>query len=211
MNDYALGMWALDRVRAMGARILTSMPVERVQPDGSLVTAQGREQYDGIVNASGPWSAALLERSGIKSRYSLDLVRGSHLLVARRHDLGFLLESPDDGRPCFVLPYGEHTLIGTTEVRQGVDEPIECSAGERDYLLRLYNAHFEPGIHEDDIVSTFAGVRPLVASQESDPSAVTRESAIESQGRVATIFGGKWTTSRESGLKVAGLVRKWAN
>lgn len=211
MNDHALGMWALDHVRTMGVRLFTNMPVERLRRDGTLVTVRGSEAYDGIVNASGPWSAVLLERSGISSRHSLDLIRGSHLLVPRRHEIGFLLESPDDGRLCFVLPYGEHTLIGTTEVRQGVSEPIACSAGERDYLLSLYNAHFEPGIHEDAIVSTFAGVRPLVASQERDASAITRESAIEVQGKIATIFGGKWTTSRESGLKVANLVRGWKN
>ncbi len=211
MDDHALGMWALEQIRVMGVRLLSNMPVQSIERNGMLVTARGREEYDGIVNASGPWSAALLERSEIKSRHRLDLIRGSHLLVPRRHEFGFLLESPDDGRVCFVLPYGEHTLIGTTEVRQSVDEPIVCNADERNYLLRLYNAHFDPKINENVIASTFAGVRPLVASRKRDASAVTRESAIEVQGKVATIFGGKWTTSRETGLRLANLVRRWEN
>jgi glycerol-3-phosphate dehydrogenase len=211
MDDHALGMWALDRIRTMGVRMHFHMPVQTIAPSGLLVTLQAREQYDGIVNASGPWSLALLERSNIKSAHKLDLIRGSHLLVPRRHEIGFLLESHDDGRVCFVLPYGEQTLIGTTEVRQSVNDPIACNADERAYLLRLYNAYFEPEIKDDPAIVAFAGVRPLIASGESSASAVTREAAIEVQGKVATILGGKWTTSRETGLRVANLVRDWEN
>lgn len=210
MDDHALGMWALDRVCGMGAHFRQCTPVERIATDGTLDSSRGRERFDGIVNASGPWSAALLESSNVIAKHRLDLVRGSHLLVARRHDSGFLLESVDDGRVCFVLPYGEHTMIGTTEVRQGLDEPIECSLAERDYLLRLYNAYFEPALPVDAVISTFSGLRPLVAARSRNVSAVSRESVIEVQGRIVTIFGGKWTTSRELGQEVARRVRTWA-
>lgn len=211
MDDYALGMWALDQIRTMGVRLHANMPVQTISLNGVLVTPQGRKQYDGIVNASGPWAVALLERSNVKSHNALALIRGSHLLVPRRHDIGFLLESPDDGRICFVLPYGKHTLIGTTEVQQSADEPIVCNAYERNYLLRLYNAYFKPEIVDDHTIAAFAGVRPLVASGQSDSSAITRESAIEVQGNIATIFGGKWTTSRDTGLRVANLIQDWAS
>ena len=209
MDDHALGMWALDQIRTMGVRLHANMPVQTISLNGMLVTLQGRKQYDGIVNASGPWSVALLERSNVKSRHKLELIRGSHLLVPRRHDIGFLLESPDDGRVCFVLPFGEQTLIGTTEVLQRADEPIACNAYERDYLLRVYNEYFEPELADDLKIATFAGVRPLVATGESDSSAITRESAIEIQGKIATIFGGKWTTSRDTGLRIANLIQDW--
>jgi glycerol-3-phosphate dehydrogenase len=209
MDDHALGMWALDQILTMGVRLHSNMPVQTISPNGMLVTLQDRKQYDGIVNASGPWSVALLERSDVNSRHKLELIRGSHLLVPRRHEIGFLLESPDDGRVCFVLPYGQHTLIGTTEVPQRAHEPIECNAYERDYLLRLYNEYFEPKITHDSTIATFSGVRPLVATGQSDSSAITRESAIEIHGNIATIFGGKWTTSRETGLRVAKLIQDW--
>jgi glycerol-3-phosphate dehydrogenase len=209
MDDHALGMWALDQIRTMGVRLLSNTPVQAVSCDGVLVTDHGREQYDGIVNATGPWSVELLERSNIKSRHQLELIRGSHLLVPRRHEIGFLLASPDDGRVCFVLPYGEHTLIGTTEVRQSANEPIACNAYERSYLLRLYNEYFESEIEDSQAIETFAGLRPLVASAESNVSAMTRESAIEVHGKVATLFGGKWTTSRDTGRRIANLVREW--
>ena len=210
MNDRALGNWALGRILAKGATLRSHLRVERISTDGLTVTSQGQEKFDGVINACGPWSEQLLKRSGIDSQYSLDLVRGSHLLVAQHLDHGFLLESPDDARPCFVLPYEGHTLIGTTEVRQAVDEPVECSTDELDYLLRVYNTHFVNRLDPTDVVAKFAGVRPLVASaQQRTTNAVTRESVIEAQSRVITIFGGKWTASRELGLRVAEMVRGW--
>ncbi len=209
MDDHALGMWALNQVQAKGVRLYSNVAVQTIAFNGTLVTDKRSEQYDGIVNAAGPWSVALLERSHIPSPHQLDLVRGSHLLVPRRHDIGLLLESPDDGRVCFVLPYGDLTLIGTTEVRQSLAEPIICAASERAYLIRLYNWYFQTALVDDASIQTFAGVRPLIASEESDASAVTRECAIEVQGKVATIFGGKWTTSRDTGKRIASVARGW--
>jgi glycerol-3-phosphate dehydrogenase len=209
MNDHALGKWALGRIVAKGAKLRSRLRVELIGTDGLIVTSQGQEKFDGVINACGPWAEQLLKRSGIESQHHLDLVRGSHLLVARHLDCGFLLESPDDGRPCFVVPYEGRTLIGTTEVRQEVEEPVECSAAEFGYLLRLYNACFSRRLEPSDVVAKFAGVRPLIASAQRPANAITRESVIETRGRVLTIFGGKWTTSRELGLRVAKVVSSW--
>ena len=209
MNDRDLGNWALGRILARGAMLRSRLRVERIGTDGLIVTSRGQEKFDGVINACGPWSEQLLKRSGIGSQHSLDLVRGSHLLVAQHLHHGFLLESPDDGRPCFVLPYEGQTLIGTTEVRQAVDEPVECSTEELGYLLRVYNAYFVDRLEPSDVVAKFAGLRPLLASARQRANVVTRESAIEIAGRALSIFGGKWTTSRELGLRVAKAVRSW--
>lgn len=209
MDDYALGCWALQRVVEMGAQLRAHTRVEGIDPDGVVTATTGRERFDAVVNACGPWAVSLLENSGMGSAQRLDLVRGSHLLASPCHRLGFLVESPDDGRPCFVLPYAGHTLIGTTEVRQGLDEPVKCSGAERAYLTRLYDAYFDPCLEPDGILSDFAGIRPLVASQEKSANALTRESMIVRQGRTLTIYGGKWTTSRELGLQVADAVHGW--
>ena len=207
MNDRELGNWALSQVVAMGAKVVSPEYVDRIDSDGLVVTSQGEQKFDGVINACGPWAAALLQRSNISSRHSLDLIRGSHLLVARQQECGVLVESPDDGRPCFILPYEDHTLIGTTEVRQALDEPVVCSDQEFAYLSRVYEAFFEDKLEPASVVSTFAGVRPLLASTEREVNAITRESVIECRGKTLTIFGGKWTTSRELGLQVAEKVR----
>jgi glycerol-3-phosphate dehydrogenase len=202
MDDHALGLWALEQVRAKGVELRVHAAVTQVDVAGGIVCGTGRQAFDFVVNAAGPWAAELLAASGIASQHGLDLVRGSHLLLDREIGSGFLLQSPDDGRVCFVLPYQGRTLVGTTEVRQSLDQPIVCSAAERDYLLRMFNAAFSPGIGPADVAESFAGLRPLVAGG-ARVSAVSREYALERKGRLLTVFGGKWTTARALGLRVA--------
>jgi glycerol-3-phosphate dehydrogenase len=206
MDDRALGLWALDRSRAKGVELREHTPVERVDTQGTVSIAGGQEKFDFVVNAAGPWAARLLDDSGIASTHRLDLVRGSHLVVHRRIKHGYLLQSSEDGRICFALPYRDHTLIGTTEVRQTLEEPIVCSDSERDYLLRTYNGFLQPALSSSDIVETFSGVRPLIASREGRISEASREYVLERQGRLLTVFGGKWTTARSLGQKVARAV-----
>lgn len=206
MDDRALGLWALDGVLERGAELHQNVNVTGVDVDGSLATEGGRENFDFVVNAAGPWSDALLAASGIRSPHRLDLVRGSHLIANRLLGTGLLLESPDDGRVCFALPWQGRTLIGTTEVRQRLAEPIVCSDAERAYLLRLHDAYLAPALREQDIVETFAGVRPLLAGPAGDASAVSREYVLERNGRLLTVFGGKWTTARALGAKVADAI-----
>ena len=115
-----------------------------------------------------------------------------------------ILEVPEDKRVFFVLPWTGLSLIGTTEVRQSLDEPIVCSLQERNYLLAAYNHfHTEP-ITSADIVDTFAGVRPLLKSA-SNPTQARRDYAFQRNGKLLTAFGGKWTTSLALAEK---LIRK---
>lgn len=207
MDDRGLGLWALEQARVRGVELRAHAHVTQLDLEGGLACAGAREAFDFVVNAAGPWAGALLAASGIACRHRLDPVRGSHLLLDRPLACGLLLQSPDDGRVGFVLPYQGRTLIGTTEVRQTLDEPIACSQAEQDYLLRMYNAAFAPAIGPADVADRFAGVRPLVAGDALDASAVSREYALERHGRLLTVFGGKWTTARALGRKVAAVVQ----
>jgi glycerol-3-phosphate dehydrogenase len=107
------------------------------------------------------------------------------------------LRSPGAGRKriLFVLPHGENTLLGTTEVSQADPDHCAPSDEEIDYLIANYNRCFYEVVARQDIISSFAGIRPIVASK-TDFSAASRESVIERQGRLINVFGGKWTTSR---------------
>jgi glycerol-3-phosphate dehydrogenase len=116
----------------------------------------------------------------------------------------FLVEVPDEERLCFILPYRGKTLVGSTEVRQGLTEPIECSDEEQAYLLRTFRYYLETGAAEVKVLHKFAGLRPLVRSDDN-PSRATREYAIEKSGQVINVFGGKWTTSRVLGENVANM------
>ena len=207
MDDLELGRWAADRAREAGVRIHERSPVDTVAADGTVQGQVGSARYDLIVNVAGPWAAELLVRSGIRSNYRLDLVRGSHLVTNRPCKHGVLAEVPGDRRIGFVLPWKGGTLVGTTEVRQDGPSGAACSPDERGYIRRFHDSVLRSPLRDDEITGSFAGVRPLIRSAD-DPSRATREYAIERVGRLVTVFGGKWTTARALGERVAQEVER---
>lgn len=195
MDDRQLGLWVAEQCRQAGVVINEDAPVVAASPEGTLTLAKSRPMnFDCILNVAGPWAEKLLSDSGIKARYGLDVVRGSHLIVERACPHALLLEVPGGKRIFFVLPWQGRSLIGTTEVRQTLEAPIVCSNEEIDYLIEAYNHFHSEPIGRADIVETFAGIRPLVKSA-SDPSKARRDYAFQRNGRLLTVFGGKWTTS----------------
>jgi glycerol-3-phosphate dehydrogenase len=198
VDDAQLVRTVIASAVADGAVARERTRVEALERDGDawrIRTAAGEERFDLVVNAAGPWMNELLERNGIRTRYRLMLVRGSHLVLERRvSDAGVLLQSPDDGRVFFVLPWKETTLVGTTEVEQ--KEPLDdvhATDAEIDYLLVRFNRYFRDRITRQDVAATFAGVRPLVGYGRN-ASAVGREYRVTRSGNLINVFGGKMTT-----------------
>lgn len=195
MDDYALGLWVAERARNAGAVLHEHTSVREVDPAGGLTLEQGQSMYfDRVVNVAGPWAERLATCSGQKLPYRLDPVRGSHLVVDRPCRQAYLVENPADGRIVFILPWKEHTLIGTTEVRQSLNDPIVCSTEEASYLLAAYNAVKAPILTPKAILQHFAGVRPLLQSAKN-PNRSTREYTLHRNDRLVTVLGGKWTTA----------------
>jgi len=199
VDDAALVRAVVQSARAEGAAIREHTRVDGLRREGGgwvVRTDHGDEsQFDLIVNAAGPWMNELLAANGIRSNYRLSLVRGSHLVLARRvSDAGLLLQSTTDRRFFFVLPWKETTLVGTTEVVQGESpEGVHASAEEVEYLIARFNRYFRDPITSADVASTFSGVRPLVG-RASNPSAIGREYRVIRRENVINVFGGKMTT-----------------
>lgn len=200
MDDEALGLWAAEKAAAAGVRMHTETAVDAIFPDASAQVDGKLCSYDRVVNAAGPWARELLDMSGIAAKHDLDLIRGSHILLDQPCRSAFLLENPNDRRICFILPHLGKTLVGTTEVRQELSAPICCSPAEMSYLLDLYTYNFPS--RKPEICGVFSGLRPLIRSH-ANPSKATREYAIETTRKTVTVYGGKWTTSRALGLRVA--------
>ncbi|MCP9758073.1 FAD-dependent oxidoreductase [Aquitalea sp. S1-19] len=209
MDDARLGLWAAKQARTAGVSLNEHARVSRINCDGSLQLDGQHLQFDAIINACGPWAERLLTESQIASPLMLDTVRGSHIVLDRPLSQGYLLEVAGERRVVFVLPWQGQTLIGTTEQRQAPDAPVACSDAEAIYLLRLYNDYFPPA-SENEICRRYAGIRPLLKSAR-DPNRAQREHALITQGRLLSVFGGKWTTSpslaREVVLRVDRQLR----
>jgi glycerol-3-phosphate dehydrogenase len=185
-----------------------------------------------VVNATGPFSDAF-----DRGRHNLRPTLGVHVVFDARdlphHDRAMVLRSPRDGRLVFLLPHGPRTIVGTTDTdwlpppppaRPGTGtgttaaEPVEAPprvgdaiAARRtdvDYLLEVANHAFPAAsLTPDHVVSTFAGLRPLVAAPAVNASATSREHEIlvERDG-VVTIVGGKLTTYRRMAEEVTDRV-----
>jgi len=208
VDDHALVQVVVNSAKREGADIREMTRVVALRITGrrwSIWTEGGEElPFDFVVNAVGPWMNEMLAINKIRSRYRLSLVRGSHLVLKRRvGDAGLLLQSLSDRRIFFVLPWKETTLVGTTEVIQrGSLEDVHPSGEEIEYLISRFNRYIREPITRDDVLSTFAGVRPLVG-RSSNPSAIGREYRIQRRGSLINIFGGKMTTFMSLARKVA--------
>jgi glycerol-3-phosphate dehydrogenase len=115
----------------------------------------------------------------------------------------YLFEVPGERRIFFVLPWKGGTLLGTTEERQALEEPITCSDAERAYLLAAYQHYFP---NQCPAVSgSFAGLRPLIRST-ADPNRMTREYEVHRDGQVLSVLGGKWTTALSLARRISVMV-----
>ena len=196
-----------DQARPAGVEILEGCDVREVTTNGELTvqtTASGttsNHAYSWVVNACGPWAVDLLERSKFPSSVQLDLVRGSHLLVPPPPALelpkhGLFVEVPDSRRIAFLLPYKCELLVGTTEEAQTLNDPVRVIAAERKQLfgvLEHYLPAWLPIAQQQG--RWFAGLRPIVRSR-ADLFSASREAEVQRDGRLLSVFGGKWTTAR---------------
>ncbi len=166
-----------------------------------------------VVNATGVWTDDVLEMDEHRKNPMIRPTKGVHLIVPRarlRSQHAIIFSVPRDGRHIFLIPWGDFTLIGTTDTdHQGdLDNPA-ADLDDVEYLLEAIQQTF-PGaqIKRDDIISTFAGLRPLVSAPGS-PSALSRAHVIvESQSGLITIAGGKLTTHRLMGQQLTDRVQK---
>lgn len=158
-----------------------------------------------IVNASGIRVDEMVELAlGAEHPDHLRLVKGSHIVTRRLYPGRqlYMFQNPDK-RIIFAIPYEQdYTMIGTTDVPYTLsDEPIEISDAETDYLLHAANQYFAKPINKNDIVWSWAGVRPLYDNKKGNASAVTRDYVFdvmdETTPPILSIFGGKITTYRE--------------
>jgi D-erythritol 1-phosphate dehydrogenase len=197
-----------------GAEVLTRTRLVRARRDGGEWVARiesragAREvRAHALVNAAGPWVKHVLDDAlGAAIPANVRLVKGSHIVVprihARRH--AFILQNPDR-RVIFLIPYErEFTLIGTTDVEVADTEFAPSIApDETDYLCAAASRYTERPITREQVVWSYAGVRPLYDDGSRNPSAVTRDYHLllddGPDGRsppLLSVFGGKITTYR---------------
>jgi glycerol-3-phosphate dehydrogenase len=155
-----------------------------------------------IINAAGPWVASVLQKRLCESSASkVRLIKGSHIVVPRLFDgdHGYILQQPD-GRVVFALPYGEATLVGTTDIPVDASEDAVIGADEIDYLCAAVNLYFKRQTTPEGVIWSYSGVRSLHDDGAEEAKAVTRDYRLELDDdpgpKLLSVFGGKITTAR---------------
>ena len=189
-----------------GAEIATRTELLSARRDGETwsATLSGGRSVSAcmIANAAGPWVAEMLEqRLSAGHRSAVRLIRGSHIVVPRltEGDHAYILQQPD-GRFVFVLPYGAHSLIGTTDVPVAAPNEAAISPEEIDYLCAAANFYFATATAPADLVWSYAGIRALYDDGSTQAKDVTRDYHLELDPapgpKLLSVFGGKITTAR---------------
>ncbi len=165
-----------------------------------------------VLNATGPWTDQTLMRAGREAPPLLRPTRGTHIHVRRDrigHSRALIFESPLDGRIMFVLPWGDLTLIGTTdEEYEGAPEDVRPTGEDVRYLLDSTNRLFpDARLDAADVLSAWAGLRPLVAGEaDAEEDEVSRDHVIlEEPPGLLTIAGGKLTSHRAMAEEIVDL------
>ncbi len=166
-----------------------------------------------VINATGAWADRL--RGHIGTEAAIRPLRGSHLVFSSwrlplAQAVSFL--HPFDRRPVFAFPWEGATLVGTTDLDHDApldDEPC-ISPQEVAYLMAAVDYQFPSrGLTLDDVVATFAGVRPVIGTGKDDPSKESREHILWKENGLLTVTGGKLTTFRLIALDVLKAAREY--
>lgn len=213
---------------AHGAIVLNHAPVQKltfVSPNGPADGVEVRDMIGGstlhvrgrlVVSCAGPWTDEIMRLEDPDAGPAVRGTKGVHIAVpaARVGNVAAVtMLSPDDGRVMFTLPAsGGMTIIGTTDTPTA-EHPATVRASRADvrYLLSACNRFFpDARLGESDVVSAWAGIRPLVASGNTgNPASASREHATQLSRRgVLVATGGKLTTYRAQAQQIVDAAVK---
>jgi glycerol-3-phosphate dehydrogenase len=196
-----------------GATVLNYAPVTGLSrgPGGAVNGVVFRDAETGteyrpparvVANAAGPFCDDVRRLADPAAAPLLAASQGSHVVLDRSFlptGNALLVPETPDGRVLFVIPWHGHTLVGTTDVAIP-HAPVEPrpTAEEIDFILETAGRYLARQPRREDVLSTFAGVRPLVKGDGRNTASLSRDHLIrvEAPG-LLTITGGKWTTYRE--------------
>jgi glycerol-3-phosphate dehydrogenase len=192
------GATVVSRARATGfvreGERVTGARVRDLENDREM-TVRARE----VINATGVWTDETHRLAGARGDVAVRASKGVHLLVPRdriRLDTGLIMRT--EKSVLFVIPWGRHWIIGTTDTAWdlGKDAPA-ASGADVDYLLDHVNSVLTVPLTHDDVEAVYAGLRPLLSGGADETTKLSREHTVSQPVPGLTVIaGGKFTTYR---------------
>jgi glycerol-3-phosphate dehydrogenase len=187
--------------RVHGARVRDAL-------DDTVYEVQARA----VVNAGGPWALEILEESGLAAPKTLRPSKGIHILLpaARLPLRGATFLKTASGRRGLAMRRLDYVYVGTTdeEYTGPLDTPRATRAEVEDVLAMTQESFPDAGIGLEDVLATWAGIRPLIAEEGKSTRDTSREDEVWSgPPGLVTIAGGKLTTYRRMAGRVVDALR----
>ncbi len=208
-----------------GAKVSNYAPVEAFKYDseGRIIGVEVKDLFSGetksvyadlIINCGGTWADKILNLAAGKESPSHKIKRSEGIHVITRKIAGNHVVSlqREDGGHLMIMPWRDHSLIGTTD-REYVGDPDEYRVSKESIneVIKAVNEHFGQKISFEDVNHAYGGLRPLVDDQTKDSYTTSRkyevyDNADDGIEGMITVEGGKFTTSRSLGSEVLKLV-----
>lgn len=185
---------------------------QTVQLEDRLTGARVTVRARAIVNAAGPWVSEVQRLAHVPASRPLQLTKGIHVVVARARlpIANAIVMTAADKRSVFAVPRGDVVYIGTTDTLTDAAEVSPAiERADVEYLLEAARRTFAGApLDETDILSAWAGLRPLLAEPGKQPSEISRrdEITVDERTGLVTIAGGKLTTYRRMAKRVVDRV-----
>jgi glycerol-3-phosphate dehydrogenase len=190
---------------------------------GKLVAAEVEDQLSqekfvirshAFVNSTGPFADRMRDLATPGALDRMRFSKGSHLLLpldVLPSEDAMLIPKTDDGRVLFAVPWMGRLLVGTTEQEVGVEDELCVTKGEIEFILQQLNRYLRKPVFPDQVVSCFAGARPLVRNSRGDTKMLSRDHELEvdPQSGLISVLGGKWTTHRAMAEDTIDAVQKY--
>jgi glycerol-3-phosphate dehydrogenase len=224
VDDARLTLETIRTAHRHGAAIASYVQVDDLlKKDGKVVGVKAHDTRRGekieiharvVVNATGPWTDTLLQLDDPRAPQRMRPTKGIHLFVPREKiggESAVAFPCYTDGRLMFVIPWGKFSIIGTTDTDYHGDfDRVYAEAADVDYVIAAAQ-HAFPGapLQKADVISTYAGLRPLVLQQGKSATRTSREHEIwTTPSGLVTIAGGKLTTYRSMAEELVNVVAK---
>ena len=195
-----------------GATLINYMKVTRLTKTNDMVAGVvaydvlGDREYElharVVINATGVFSENIQQMDEHSPRLRIKPSQGVHIVLDQSFlpgDSAIMVPHTDDGRVLFAIPWHGKVLVGTTDtpMNEILEEPVPLPE-EIDFILKHAARYLRKDPTRDDILSAFAGLRPLVSFGDTEnTAAISRDHTIHiSPSGLVTIAGGKWTTYR---------------
>ena len=198
----SMGQEIIKRCKSNGVNFYENNEIKSIRSEGYIE----EKKYKRIIIATGPWISLFLKQNKIDTNKTIDYIKGSHLIINRKIKKCFMFRDQKKHRYIFALPYQGNLLLGTTEQRVSTPEDKQVLDSEVNYLLESINIYIHKPINKDEIIESYAGVRPLIKSKAQDFHSSSRDFYIQKDKNLLSLFGGKWTTAPSIARKIVRIV-----